>query len=68
MLCIGMSLLLVLGSVSGKAESVTADVGEFKYPETAGLETSGVGPSHLQVCPYPREVSGGLVRSRDEVS
>ena len=30
--------VLVLGSVSGKAEAVTAHVGEFEYPETAGLK------------------------------
>ena len=45
--------VLVLGSVSGKAEVVTAHVGEFKYPETAGLETSGVGPSHLASMSLP---------------
>ena len=51
--------VLVLGSVSGKAEAVTAHVGEFKYPETAGLEKFFGGwpfPSCKYV-PYPREVS-----------
>ena len=59
--------VLVLGSVSGKAEAVTAHVGEFKYPETAGLEIWGLAlrPLPILQVPYPLEVSGGLGRSRE---